>query len=148
MRNKKHWTQSDTQINGRYPSLSISLSFFLLTIFVFQSLSLSVSSWACSFVLSLPDCPFLSFHPPVFHSFTLPLISTQACGKMSFNETAPIRAFKHPNMLVKVLLECPHCHRYFIYCMWMNTRYSETIKCFLHCTIYLKRNKQTEKNYF
>lgn len=35
----------------------------------------------------------------------------------------------------------------YIVCGWIHG-YSETIKCFLHCATHLKRNKQTEKNYF
>lgn len=126
--------------------LSPSLSFFWLYLYFSLSASLSLVELVPSFFHFLT---VLFYHSILlFFTPSLCLWFPQACGKISFSETAPIRTFKHLNMLVKVLFECPHCHRYFIYCMWMNTRYSETIKCFLHCATYLKRNKQTEKNYF
>lgn len=83
------------QINARYPSLSISLSVFWLYLYFSLPVSLSLVELVhCSFTFWLS---FSMFHPHVFLSFTLPLVSTQACGKTSFCEKAQIRAFKHPS---------------------------------------------------
>lgn len=129
-----------------YPiSSDVNLPLFLLTVFAFQSVSLSVSSWAC--------------FPPVFHFLTvlfyasillfLSLLhfASQACKKTSFSEKAQIRAFKHPNACEITSWMSTLSDISYIVCGWIH-RYSETIKCFLHCATYLKSNKQTEKNYF
>lgn len=130
-------------------SFVVNLPLFLLTIFGFQSVSLSVSSRAC-----FPS--FFHFLTVLFYDSILLFFSPSLClwfpyrhvGKTSFNEKAQIRAFKASKYLWKYFLNV-HIAKDISYtvCGWI-PGYSETMNCFLHCATYLKRNKQTEKNYF
>lgn len=112
---RQHSTQSNTQINGMYiVSSDVNLPLFLLTIFAFQSVSLSVSSRAS----------FFHFLTVLFYDSILLFFCPSLClwfphrhvKKTSFSEKAQIQAFKHPKYFLNV-----HTVRYFIYCMWMNT---------------------------
>lgn len=98
---------------------------------------------------------FFHFLTVLFYDFILLFFSPSLCLWFPHRHVENLIQWKGPNKslqaskcLWKYFLNAHIITDYFIYCMWMDTRYSETIKCFLHCATYLKRNKQTEKNYF
>lgn len=148
MRKKKqHCIQFNTQINGMYSSLSISFSFFWLyfCISVSQPLYLVELVFLHSFTFWLS----FSMIPSSYFSF-LHFASGFQTGiwENLIHWKGPNKSLRASKCLwkyflnVHIVTDISH-----ILCEWIH-EYSETIKCFLHCATYLKRNRQTEKIYF
>lgn len=139
---RQHSTQSNTQINGMYiVSSDVNLPLFLLTIFAFQSVSLSVSSRASFFhflTVLFYDSILLFFCPSLCLWFPHRHVKKPHSVKRPKYKPSSIQSTSWMSTLSDIS---------YIVCGWIHG-YSETIKCFLHCATYLKRNKQTEKNYF